>query len=81
MYGHVITKFSWMGSLRHFLSYSAPLYINNNIYSLFKKPPKESKTPLSFLLHLKNRLHLHVYDELSQGYNGWISNPLKININ
>ena len=55
--------------------------MNNNVYSLFIKPQKESKTPISFLLHLKNRLHLHVYYELSQGYNGWISNPPKININ
>ena len=25
MYGHVITKFSWMGSLPHFLTHGAPL--------------------------------------------------------
>ena len=25
VYGHVITKFSWMGSLPHFLTHGAPL--------------------------------------------------------
>ena len=25
MYGHVITKFSWMGSLPHFVTHGAPL--------------------------------------------------------
>ena len=32
VYGHVITKFSWMGRLPHFLSYGAPL-LNLLIFS------------------------------------------------
>ena len=45
-YGHVITKFSWMGRLPHFLSYGAPggapliiiiipLFIVGSIYSTY----------------------------------------------
>ena len=26
VYGHVIAKFSWMGSLPHFLTHGAPVY-------------------------------------------------------
>ena len=35
MYGHVITKFSRMGSLPHFLTNSAPLIDSKIMWALF----------------------------------------------
>ena len=50
VYGHVITKFSRMGSLPHFFTHGAPLRASKVIYSassccLLNGEPEQSKRP------------------------------------